>query len=165
MPWIRREYRTISILGGRAMTTDEDDRFEHWLAHMDDALAAFFARVPPGLRAALDFEPASLDRLEAFLLERYASVQAIKADPEPYLDAAARYVGEVFRRHIGGRWRMRMDDPKYVYAGLPELTFSASEVTPVCPITLVSASLDRRTGAFISGVFDRSAKRVASARG
>jgi hypothetical protein len=146
------------------MTADEDDLFEHWLAHMDDALAEFLARVPPGLKAALDFGPASLDRLEAFLLERYPSVQAIKADPEPYLDGAARYVGEVFRRHIGGRWRMRMDDPKYVYAGLPELTFSASKDTPVCPITLVSASLDRRTGVFISGVFDRSAKRIASAR-
>jgi hypothetical protein len=146
------------------MTADEDDLFEHWLAHMDDALAKFFARVPPGLKEALDFGPASLGRLEAFLLERYPSVQAIKADPEPYLDGAARYVGEVFRRHIGGRWRMRMDDPKYVYAGLPELTFSASRDTPVCPITLVSASLDRRTGAFISTVFGNSAKRIASTR-
>jgi len=144
---------------------DDEDLFEHWLAHMDDALAEFFTRVPPALRAALDFAPASLDRLEAFLLERYPSVEAIKADPEPYLDGAARYVGEVFRRHIGGRWRMRMDDPKYVYAGLPELTFSPTQDTPVCPITLVSASLDRRTGAFISSVFDNSAKRIASARG
>jgi hypothetical protein len=143
---------------------DEEDLFEHWLAHMDDALAEFFARLPSALKAALDFTPASLDRLEAFLLERYPTVQAIKADPEPYLDGAARYVGEVFRRHIGGRWRMRMDDPKYVYAGLPELTFLATKDTPVCPITLVSASLDRRTGVFISGVFDNSARRVASAR-
>jgi hypothetical protein len=143
---------------------DEEDLFEHWLAHMDDALAEFFARLPPALKAALDFAPESLDRLEAFLLERYPNVQAIKADPEPYLDGAARYVGEVFRRHIGGRWRMRMDDPKYVYAGLPELTFSASRDTPVCPITLVSASLDRRTGAFISTVFGNSAKRIASTR-
>lgn len=147
------------------MTADDDeDLFEHWLAHMDDALAQFFARLPPELKAALDFAPASLDRLEAFLLERYPSVQAIKADPEPYLDGAARYVGEVFQRSLGGRWRMRMDDPKYVYAGLPELTFSPTRDTPVCPITLVSASLDRRTGAFISGVFHNSAKRIASTR-
>jgi hypothetical protein len=144
---------------------DEDELFEHWLAHMDDALAEFFARLPPALKAGLDFAPASLDRLEAFLLERYPSVQAIKADVQPYLDGAARYVGEVFRRNLGGHWRMRMDDPKYVYAGLPELTFSTTKDTPVCPITLVSASLDRRTGAFISSVFANSAKRIASARG
>ena|SRR5688572_3311092 len=144
---------------------DEEDLFEHWLAHMDDALAEFFARLPPELGAGLDYSPASLDRLEAFLLQRYPDIEAIKADPEPYLDGAARYVGEAFRRNIGGRWRMRMDDPKYVYAGLPELTFLPARDTPVCPITLVSASLDRRTGAFISGVFHSAAKRIASARG
>lgn len=144
---------------------DEDDLFENWLAHMDDALAEFFARLPPALKDVLDFAPQSLDRLEAFLLERYPSVQAIKVDPEPYLDGAARYVGEVFRRHIGGAWRLRTDDPKYVYAGLPELTFLREKDTPVCPITLVSASLDRRTGAFISSVFQNTARRIAKARG
>jgi len=146
-------------------TDDEEELFENWLAHMDDALAEFIARLPPALKAALDFAPASLDRLEAFLLERYPNLEAIKAAPQPDLDGAARYVGEVFRRNIGGRWRMRTDDPKYVYAGLPELTFSATKDTPVCPITLVSASLDRRTGVFISTVFSNSAKRIASARG
>jgi hypothetical protein len=144
---------------------EDDDLFQHWLAHMDDALAEFLARLPPELTSALDYTPASLPRLEAFLLDRYPSIQAIKADPAPYLDGAARYVGEVFRRNIGGTWRMRMDDPKYVYAGLPELTFSPARDTPVCPITLVSASLDRRTGVFISGVFENTAKRVAKARG
>jgi hypothetical protein len=144
---------------------DEADQFENWLAHMDDALAEFFARLPPALKGALDYTPPSLDRLESFLLDRYPSVDAIKVDPEPYLDGAARYVGEVFRRNIGGRWRMRNDDPKYIYAGLPELTFLAERDTPVCPITLVSASLDRRTGKFISKVFENSARRFGSARG
>ena len=145
--------------------SDEQDQFENWLAHMDDALAEFLARLPPELRSTLDYAPASLERLEAFLLQRYPNLQSIKTDPEPYLDGAARYVGEVFRRNIGGRWRLRDDDPKYIYAGLPELTFLAERDTPVCPITLVSASLDRRTGKFISGVYDSSARRIASARG
>lgn len=144
---------------------DEQDQFENWLAHMDDALAELFARLPSALKGALDYAPASLDRLEAFLIERYPGVDAIKSDPEPYLDGAARYVGEVFRRNIGGRWRLRDDDPKYVYAGLPEVTFLAERDTPVCPLTLVSASLDRRTGKFISTVFDNTSKRIAAARG
>ena len=147
------------------MADDEQDQFESWLAHMDDALAEFVARLPTALQGALDYAPASLARLEAFLIDRYASVDAIKADREPYLDGAARYVGEVFRRHIGGRWRLRDDDPKYVYAGLPELTFVAARDTPVCPLTLVSASLDRRTGKFITTVFENTSKRITAARG
>jgi len=147
------------------MTAEDRDLFENWLAHMDDALAEFFVWLPPALKDTLDYAPPSLDRLEAFLLERYPNVQAIKADSEPYLDGAARYVGEVFRRNIGGRWRMRDDDPKYVYAGLPELTFLQERDTPACPLTLVAASLDRRTGAFMSTAFKNLARLIASARG
>jgi hypothetical protein len=147
------------------MTAEDRDLFESWLAHMDDALAEFFARLPSALTDTLDYAPPSLDRLEAFLLERYPDIRSIKADPEPYLDGAARYVGEVYRRNIGGRWRIRDDDPKYVYAGLPELTFLAEKDTPACPIVLVTASLDRRTGAFLSTVFKNHARLIANARG
>lgn len=145
--------------------TEEEDLFQNWLAHMDDALADFLARLPPALRNELDYTPASLGRLEAFLLDRYPSVAAIKGDPEPYLDGASRYVGEVFRRNIGGRWRIRTDDPKYVYAGLPELTFLKEKDTPACPIKLVPTALARRTGAFLSTIFENQAQRIAAARG
>lgn len=150
---------------GATDETDEQDQFQNWLAHMDDALAEFSGRLPAALKEGLDYTPASLDRLEAFLLERYPSVQAIKAEPEPYLDGASRYVGEVFRRNIGGRWRIRTDDPKYVYAGLPELTFLKERDTPACPIKLVPTALARRTGTFLSTVFENQAQRIAKARG
>jgi hypothetical protein len=145
------------------MTAEDQDLFEYWLAHMDDALAEFFARLPPAVRDALDYSPTSLDRLEQFLLERYPDIPAIRADPEPYLDGAARYVGEVFRRDIGGAWRLR-DDPGYVYAGLPEITFLIEKDTPVCPITLVTTALDRRTGTLLSSVCGSSARRIAGWR-
>lgn len=145
--------------------TEEPDLFENWIAHMDDALAEFLARVPPELKSALDSTPASLAHLEDFLLQRYATVDAIRSDPEPNLDAAARYVGEVFRREIGGRWRIRTDDPEYAYAGLPELTFLPERDTPVCPLILVTAALDRRTGKVLSTALESQAKRIAKARG
>jgi hypothetical protein len=145
--------------------SDDQDLFENWLAHMDDALAEFARRLPVALKDRLDYTPASLDHLEAFLLERYPGAQAIKADPEPYLDGAARYVGEVFRRSIGGRWRIRTDDPTYVYAGLPELTFVEGRDTPACPLMLVTTSLARRTGTFLSTVMQNQAAIIARARG
>jgi hypothetical protein len=55
------------------------DRFEAWLAHMDDMLESFLASLPDAVRTKLDFSPASLDTLEAWLLQRYPAI----ADSRP----------------------------------------------------------------------------------
>jgi hypothetical protein len=53
---------------------------------------------------------------------RRATTDAILEDEEAsHLDGAARYVGEVFRKALGGHWRLRLNDPKYVFHDLPEL--------------------------------------------
>lgn len=144
---------------------DPQEQFQHWLAHMSDALETFMDLLPPAVQARLDYQPESLAILERFLLDRYENVDAVsKSSETTYLDGAARYVGEVFRKGIGGRWQIRFDDPKYVYFGLPELTFLERRDTPVCPLTLVTASLDRRTGEYLAMVFRNSAKRIAAAR-
>lgn len=134
---------------------NSEEQFQYWLAHMDDALDEFLSRLPMEVRDRLDGSPESLGALEAWLLEKYPTIDAIMSDDEmPNLDGAARYVGEVFRKVLGGRWRIRLDDPKYVYHGLPELSFLEKKDTPIAPITVVTTSLDRRTGKFLSLVFN-----------
>ena len=136
-----------------------EEQFQDWLAHMDEALARFLARLPAEVTDRLDGSPDSLGALEAWLLERYPTMVSILADEERlHLDGAARYVGEVFRKELGGHWRIRLNDPKYAFHGIPELWFLEEKDTPVAPITLVTASLDRRTGEYISLVFN-GAKR------
>ena len=131
------------------------EQFQDWLAHMDDALEAFLARLPAEVRERLDGSPESLGVLEPWLLERYPTMDAILEDEEAsHLDGAARYVGEVFRKALGGHWRLRLNDPKYVFHGLPELWFLEEKDTPDAPHTLVTASLDRRTGKYLSLVFN-----------
>jgi len=134
-----------------------DDRqredFEYWLADMDDAIERFFDSVPSEIRGRLDFSPGSLDVLEAWILERYASTDAMLARSESRVaDGLARYIGETFRKNIGGRWELRLDDPKYVFYGKPQVTGFWDKPTPVCPLPLATASADRRTGQFLSGV-------------
>ena len=131
------------------------EQFQNWLAHMDDALEAFLAPLPAEVRERLNGSPESLGALEVWLLERYPTMDSILEDEEAsHLDGAARYVGEVFRTALGGHWRLRLNDPKYAYHGIPELWFLEKKDTPVAPLTLVTASLDRRTGKFISLVFN-----------
>jgi len=136
-----------------ALTTRDD--FEVWIVHMDDALAEFFDQLPEDVRRSLDYAPRSLDSLERWLLDRYSSPQALLAPSESTtLDGAARYVGETFRRTIGGRWTIDLDNKKNAYFGLPVLV---GYRTPVAPMSLVTASTHRRIGAYLRTVLENTA--------
>ena len=145
------------------MNDDEKQlQFQHWLVDMDDALERFLADVPDTIATKLDYTSTSLDVLESWLLGSYESVEAmLEPDQSARIDGAARYVGETFRRELGGQWALRLGDPSKVFYGLPELTGFRMR-TPLCPLTLVTASADRRTGNYLRSVLDAYAKHVRS---
>ena len=129
------------------------ENFQYWLAEMDSALERFLESLPPGVSQRLDFKPESLAVVEEWIIERYPSISAMLALSErEIVDGLARYIGETFRKVIGGRWEIRLDDPNYVYHGRPQLTGFSDTPTPISPHSLATASADRRTGRFMSGV-------------
>lgn len=141
------------------ITSDHD--FEHWIFDMDDALESFFALLPHTVKAGLDFSTASLDTLEKWILEMYPDISDIQKPEEEFvLDGLVRYVGETFRKELGGQWRIQFDNPKYAHYGLPELTGLSARSTPICPQLLVTASIHRRTGNYLRTVLD-NAKRLS----
>ncbi len=141
------------------MKLTSEDLFEYWLIEMDDALRRFFASLPSVLQNQLDYSPDSLVPLEEWILSKYNRPQdLIEAEQKEMLDGLARYIGEVYRKTIGGRWEIRLDDPNYVYYGLPQLTGFAEKSTPICPHTLVTASVDRRTGTFLRTILANAEK-------
>ena len=141
------------------------DDFEYWLADMDDALDRFLASIPASVASHLDYSKPSLDVLEGWLLEKYTSHTSIlRASESAFLDGASRYVGETFRHVLGGRWDIRLDDPKYVYYAMPQLTDFAPKTTPVCPSALTTAALNRRTGAYLSQTLTKMQQRYAGAK-
>lgn len=131
------------------------DDFDYWVADMDDALDRFFTWLPEGIRGRLNYSPASLDTLETWILETYSDTQEmLKKDQVEPVDGAARYIGETFRKCLGGYWDIRLDDPKFVFYGLPILTGFRDSSTPECPLTLATAAADRRTGVYIRTVLE-----------
>jgi hypothetical protein len=144
----------------KALSTRDD--FEYWLMDMDDALERFLSGLAPHIKEKLNFSPSSLDALEAWILERYPSTQAMLGrDQSRLVDGAARYIGETFRKALGGRWDIELDDPKYVYFGVPIFTGFEEKPTPVCPLTLATASANRRTGKYLRTVLENMIKRRA----
>jgi hypothetical protein len=130
---------------------------------MDDALDRFFATLPADLRRRLDYSPGSLDSLEAWLLARYRDTgDMLDRRESTVVDGLARYIGETFRKAIGGHWDIELDNPKDVYYGLPQLTGFGPRATPECPSSLATAAANRRTGKYLSTVLENMRRRYAS---
>lgn len=142
-------------------TTRED--FDYWVADMDDALEHFIGTLPSEVRATLDYSIRSLDHLERWILENWPSPRAMLAPEEaPRVGGAARYIGETIRKNVGGYWDIDLDNRNNAYFGLPVVTGFSAQPTPVAPLTLATASADRRTGKYLSTVVENLKRRYGS---
>lgn len=135
------------------------DDFEHWLFIMDDELTALFNLLPSDFTAKLDYSIESLIELESWILNRFDSLESVTA-PENMLvlDYLSRYVGEVIRRTVGGKWDIELDDVDDAFYRLPVLVHE--KYGRECPVTLVSASVDRRKGDYIYKVANVNKRRA-----
>ncbi len=110
------------------VTPEEQDKFEQFLFEMDDVLQPYVgAAVEHGY--ALDYSLESLAELE-----RYWSATGDGQRDGPAANRASRYLGEVFRRRIGGMWRLCDKGTRYLYQGLPVISGYASADIEFCPI-------------------------------
>jgi len=135
------------------MSEDKREQFQYWLAHMDEALEEFMASVPPEVANKLDHSIKSLDVLEDLLLKRYDSFETAQASGDSkFFDGCARYVGETIRKHVGGKWRIVLDDKKNAHYAVPRLQDFDIPMMPMAPLHLCKAATDRRKGNYISGV-------------
>lgn len=140
--------------GPGSITPASRDDFECWLATMDDFLEEFLAEFPAAERARLDYSAESLDIVEAWILNTYPSSEAAAAPTESQrLNRVACYVGEVFRKKLGTKWDIRLDDPSYVFYGMPIIV---GRRVDDCPLTLVTAAANRRTGKYLRTVLENS---------
>ena len=143
--------------------TSDQDKFQAWLFEMDNALDRFLQSFPAEVATKLDFSQESLNELEALVLKRYGHIDETRPSSEArFLDGAARYVGEVFRKKLSGAWIIELDDEKDIFYGLPQLRGMRGQRAQLCPLTMVTASVDRRTGDFyhtILSAIDRNQAR------
>lgn len=141
------------------------EEFEYWLFEMDDELEKFLSSIQPLAGGNLDFSPGSLDILERWMLGRYPNTTRLLEPSEKHvLDGAARYIGETFRKQLGGYWDISLDDPNYVYHGIPQLTGFGENPTPLCPHSLATAAVDRKTGNFLRTVLENAKRRLSDKR-
>ncbi|MGH8081518.1 MAG: hypothetical protein ACREP7_13170 [Lysobacter sp.] len=133
-----------------ALQLHSKEAFQIWLAsdvEVRDELNGLIG-------AELGLDADSLDALEKFLLARYADPDRILAlGQRDVLDAAARHVGLVMLFTIDEtEWAIDLDDADNVYYRLPIIRMG--DGAEECPLTMITAALDRRTGEYLRTVVD-----------
>lgn len=116
-----------------------DERFQEYLFEMDDVLERFLSDLGPD-GARLDYSVESLDALEEILSARTGQSES---NDEMLINRAARYVGEVFRKNLGGVWRLCKKSKDYLYYGLPVVTEYSRKDIEFCPSEVVRNFLRR----------------------
>ncbi len=138
------------------MLKEDEEGFQFWLAHMDDALEAFLEALPEQVRQRCDYSVEGLDVLEGLVLSRYANIEEIKSPSEAeFVDGVTRYLGETYRRSLGGKWLIEYHNPKEINYGLPVLELPGW-ATRFCPARFVTVARDRGTGVFWSTILRNS---------
>ena len=101
-------------------------------------------------RSKLDFSLNSLDIVEAWILGRYSDTDLMLPESESQtVNRLACYIGETMLRLKGGRWELQLN-PDDVFYGVPVIARPDGDVE--CPLSLATASADRRTGDFLRSV-------------
>lgn len=107
----RKKYRPVEA------TPEEREKFQFYIFEMDDVVEAFIKEAKQA-GVTLDYSKQSLDALEPYLLQKLSA----GANRDLLRNQAARYLGETFRKIVGGHWELCLKDPDYLYFKLPVLT-------------------------------------------
>ncbi len=111
---------------------EEREKFEYFLFEMNDVLEEFISDAKKdGIN--LDYSLSSLDQLELVILknlDKEINVEVLK-------NRSARYLGEVVRKNLGGKWELCDKDPKYLYFKLPVITGYSNLSIEFCPIEMI----------------------------
>jgi double-stranded uracil-DNA glycosylase len=120
------------------------DRFDSWVMEMDNTIGHFLATLSGDIRQKLDYSRESLDVIEDWILKTYPNRDALLAkNQRKIVDGAACYIGETFRKHLGGYWGVRYDS-----ANRPEPVIEGFDKhgSIVSPDSLIATLVSKKRG-------------------
>lgn len=145
-----------------SLTQKDKDNFQVWMMQMDQTLEEFFTMFSKENQKKLDYSAESLNVLEDWILKNYSSVEQIKKEAK-ILERLAVYIGEVYRKNLGGVWKLedrQVKDKKgqvagiYAFYGLPVIVQNSGDT--ISPYSLAIATVDRKKGNYLSQVLKHS---------
>jgi len=128
------------------------DNFKEWIFLIGEKMDLFTGDFARENNLNLDYSIHSLDEIEKWIITTYPTINQLKADHK-MLDLLTIYIGETFRKHLGGKWYMNTEDQENVYYMMPTLTSPeySGEVYK-SPRTFATASIPRKKGNYMSSI-------------
>ena len=134
------------------------ENFEEWIILIPFKMEYFTDTFARENNLKLDYSMESLDELEKWILSNYKKVNDLIEDRKT-LDYLTVYIGETFRKYIGGKWYIDLENKKNVFYSMPVLTSPEYKgVTCKSPMIYATASIDRQKGNHISTILKNSMK-------
>ena len=100
----------------------------------------------------LDYSIESLDVIENRILGNYSEIKDLINDTK-MLDYLTVYIGETFRKHIGGKWYIDLKNKKNAYYSIPVLTSPDYRGERyIASMTFATACIHRKKGDYISTI-------------
>lgn len=132
--------------------TYTQENFQEWLILIDFKMDFFTEEFAKEQNLTLDYSIESLDKLEGWILANYDDIKKL-IDDGKMLDYLTVYIGETFRKHLGGKWYIDLKNKKNAYYSMPVLTDPSyrGEVY-IAPMTYATACINRKKGNYISTI-------------
>lgn len=128
------------------------ENFQEWIFFISDKMEYFTDEFAKEHNLTLNYSIKSLDDLEKWILSNFKHYNELIAKKE-LLDYLTIYIGETFRKHIGGKWFIDLKNKKNAYYSMPVLTDeSYIGETYVAPMTFATACISRNKGNYISTI-------------
>lgn len=137
------------------------ENFQDWIFYIDDKMDSFTEEFAKKNNLNLDYSIKSLDELESWIISNFNDRLELKENPE-LLDLLTIYIGETFRKHIGGKWFMDTDDKTNAYFMMPVLTnpdYIGEKY--IAPLTFATACISRKKGNYISTILKNCMEDMA----
>ena len=119
------------------------ENFEEWIILIDSKMEYFTGTFAKENNLKLDYSIESLDEIENWILTNYSEIK----------DLINEYIGETFRKYIGGEWFIDFKNKKNAYYSMPVLT-SPDYIgeSYIAPMTFATACINRKKGNYISTI-------------
>ena len=128
------------------------ENFQDWIFFIPDKMEYFTGEFAQENSLTLDYSIKSLDEIEGWILANFKHHNDLIAEKK-LLDHITIYIGETFRKHIGGKWYIDLENKKNAYYSMPVLTGPAYiGERYVASMTYATACISRQKGNYISTI-------------
>ncbi|PJK00149.1 hypothetical protein CO615_05720 [Lysobacteraceae bacterium NML75-0749] len=130
--------------------------FQDWIFCIDEKMEYFTEDFARKNNLVLDYSVQSLDDLERWIFSNFENNELL-IENSKLLDLLTIYIGETFRRHIGGKWVMDTKNKENAFYMRPVLwSKDFRGVVYKNPMAYATACISRRKGDYISGILNNN---------